>query len=81
MGALKVDRTDADRTSMRAELTLRCPRCRATFASSIQVDRELFAWISLNQQLERCSACGHVGRYERRDYYFEVPEEQQAAAK
>ena len=46
---------------------LALPRCRATFPSSMQVDPELFAWISLNQQLERCTACGNVGRYERRD--------------
>lgn len=52
-------------------LTLTCPRCRAWFPSSLQLDSRTFEQIELTHMLEKCPRCRHISRYERRDYRFE----------
>ena len=55
-------------------LCLTCPQCRATFPSALRVGPEVFERMTVRPTIERCRACGYASRYERRDYYFDVPE-------
>lgn len=52
-------------------LSLRCPRCRARFDSSLRLDEGAFMRTTIPPTAERCRSCGQVSRYEQRDYYFE----------
>ena len=52
-------------------LTLTCPRCRAAFASSMQLPPETFDDMTLGPTVEKCRSCGHISRFEKRDYRFE----------
>ena len=70
---LQGDARSADAGAMRPVLTLTCPRCRAWFPSSLQLDPRAFEQIDLTHMLEKCRGCGIVSRYEKRDYHFEVP--------
>jgi hypothetical protein len=51
-------------------LTLSCPRCRERFPSVLGVDEPTFETMTVDRVVERCPDCGHVSRFEKRDYYF-----------
>jgi len=51
-------------------LSVVCPACGASFASSIQVDAETFEKMRMNDVLERCSECHEASRFDKRDYSF-----------
>ena len=64
-------RVDTDRvTSDDHVLSVTCPACGASFASSIQVDRETFDKMRLDDVLERCSACHEASRFDKSAYSF-----------
>jgi uncharacterized Zn finger protein len=51
-------------------LSLTCPKCGAEFTSALQMDPETFGKIRGENNMERCSDCGFVKRYQKADYFF-----------
>jgi uncharacterized Zn finger protein len=51
-------------------LCLVCPACGRVFDSAMQMEPRIFDAIRLDQPLERCSHCGQINSFAKRDYVF-----------
>jgi hypothetical protein len=51
-------------------LCLVCPACGRVFDSAMQMEPRIFDAIRLEQPLERCSHCGQINSFSKRDYVF-----------
>jgi hypothetical protein len=51
-------------------IRLRCPQCGTEFQSAIQMDRETWIKIRVEDNIERCRGCGFSKRYQKADYFF-----------
>jgi formate dehydrogenase maturation protein FdhE len=52
-------------------LTVTCPACGRSFASSIQMDPETWEGIRMNDgMVERCVHCERASRFSKGDYSF-----------
>jgi uncharacterized C2H2 Zn-finger protein len=54
-------------------LMLTCPRCGTAFRYWINMDWRKFEDAYVLPKHERCPSCGHLGRFEKRDYFYDRP--------
>ena len=54
-------------------LSLACKDCGTEFASPVQVGREVFTGMMVENCLVRCPLCHFARRYQKNDFYFVEP--------